>query len=261
MWGFGAGSLPEAFSRVTHGFGGWVYLAFLVWMLVYCVRNDPERHIWLWVILIFQPFGALIYFLARWLPSSSLQPPRFLHNLFRGREIERKRIAASQIGNAHQYVELADALRDIGRLDAASDAYQRALDKDPRHMGGLWGAACVDFRRENFQAAKEKLEQVLAVDSNYKFGDVSLLYGNVLLKLNQSDDARAHLEQHTRRWRHPEALFRLAEIRIRDGDPGSARNLLQSLIMDVDGSPRAIARRFYFWKGRARRLLRKLPPA
>jgi hypothetical protein len=230
-------------------------------MIVYCIRNDPERNTWLWVMIIFQPLGAIIYFFARWLPSSSLQPPKFIQKFLRGREIERKRIAASQIGNAHQFVELADTLRDVGRLDDARDAYASALAKDPRHAGALWGAAAVDFRRNDFPAAKDKLVQVLAIDPSYKFGDVSLLYANTLIRLGETNAARDHLEQHTKRWRHPESLFRLAEIRAGEGDVKSARNLLQALIMDVDGSPRAIARRFYFWKGRAKRLLRKLPAA
>jgi hypothetical protein len=245
-----------------YGTGGWVYAAFLIfliWMIVYCLRNDPERSVWLWVILIFQPFGAIIYFLARWLPSSTLRPPKALQRLFMGREIQRKRIAAVQIGNAHQHVELADALREAGRLDEAAVAYSKALAKDPKHLGALWGAGSVNYLRDDFPAARQNLEAALAIDPAYKFGDVSLLYANTLLKLNERDCACEHLERHTRRWRHPEALYRLAEIRAQTGDHVAARDLLQALIMDVDGSPRAIARRFYFWKGRARRMLRRLP--
>lgn len=243
------------------GWTTWVYVAFLAWMVVYCIRNDPERNVWLWVMLIFPVFGPGIYFFARWLPSSSLQPPKFFQRFFRGREIERKRIAAAQIGNAHQHVELADLLRDLGRRDEASQAYAKALVKDPRHLGALWGAASIDYQQGNFVAARDKLAEILSRDPSYKFGDVSLLYGNSLLKLNETAAAREHFEAHTRRWRHPESLYRLAELRVQDNDIPAARELLQAIIMDVDGSPRAIARRFYFWKGRAKRMLRRLPAA
>ncbi|MBX3442448.1 MAG: tetratricopeptide repeat protein [Planctomyces sp.] len=248
------------FSWLPGQFGsfGWLYVVFLIWMAVYCIRNDPERSIWMWIILIFQPLGAIIYFFVRWAPSSSLQPPRWIQRFFRSRELQRKQIAASQIGNAHQHVELGDALREFGQLDEASAAYANAIAKDPRHLAALWGAASVDYQRGRFAEAREKLSHVLAIDPAYKFGDVSLLYANTLLKLNEHDAAREHLEQHTRRWRHPESLYRLAEIRAQS-DPQGARELLQGLIMDVDASPRAIARKFYFWKGRARRLLRRIP--
>jgi len=249
------------FAFLGGGWITWAYLALFGWMLVYCIRNDPERHVWMWVMLVFHPFGTIIYFFGRWLPSSSLQPPKFLQRFFRGREIERKRIAASQIGNAHQHVELADALRDVGRLDEAGQAYAKAIAKDPKHLGALWGAASIDYTQGNFIAAKDKLAEILAKDPAYKFGDVSLLYGNSLLRLNDTTAAKEHFENHTRRWRHPESLFRLAELRAHAGDVPAARELLQAIIMDVDGSPRAIARRFYFWKGRAKRMLRRLPAA
>src|SRR5690606_24690658 len=108
------------------------------------------------------------------------------------------------------------------------------------------------YRLEDFPVARDRLSRVLAIDPSYKFGDVSLAYADTLLKLNEQDEALVHLEQHTKRWRHPESLYRLAEIRAQNGDSAAARELLQGLIMDVDASPRAIARKFYFWKGRAR---------
>ncbi|HVJ83297.1 MAG TPA: tetratricopeptide repeat protein [Planctomycetia bacterium] len=258
------GVLAGVFDFVEHWASGpwsYVYVILLIWMLAYCARYDPDRGVWLWVMLIIQPFGAIAYFFIRWLPSSTLQPPKFLRRFLCGRELERKRIAAAQIGNAHQHVELGDALRDVGRLKEASDSYEHALAKDPKNLAALWGAGLVSYRLENYSLARERLGRVLEIDPSYKFGDVSLTYANTLLKLNENDAARAHLEQHTKRWRHPESLYRLAEIRAQNGDPKAARELLQGLIMDVDASPRAISRKFYFWKGRARRLIRKLPAA
>jgi hypothetical protein len=257
----GIGWLLEQAARLTHGPGAFVYIILLIWMLAYCVKYDPERNMWLWIMLLIHPFGMIAYFFIRWLPSSTLQPPRFLRQFLSGRELERKRIAAAQIGNAHQHVELGDALREVGRLKEAGDSYERALEKDPRNLAALWGAGLVAYRLENYQTARERLSRVLEIEPSYKFGDVSLCYANTLLKLNESDAAKVHLEQHTKRWRHPESLYRLAEIRAQNGDPKAARELLQGLIMDVDASPRAISRKFYFWKGRAKRMIRRLPAA
>jgi len=251
--------LLEQASRLTHGPGAFIYFILLIWMLAYCVRNDPDRGMWLWIMLLIQPFGMIAYFFIRWLPSSTLQPPKFLRRFLGGRELQRKRIAAAQIGNAHQHVELGDALREIGRHQEAGDAYEQALGKDPKNLAALWGAGLTAYRLENYPAARERLARVLELDPSYKFGDVSLCYANTLLKLNETEAAQAHLEEHTRRWRHPESLYRLAEIRTRNGDHKAARELLQGLIMDVDASPKAIARKFYFWKGRARRMIRRLP--
>src|SRR5262245_19624131 len=52
------------------------YLAFMVWMLFECARSDPDRGLWIWIILFFQPLGAFIYFLARWHATNQIQLPK-----------------------------------------------------------------------------------------------------------------------------------------------------------------------------------------
>jgi hypothetical protein len=241
------------------GVGWWLYLAFFVWMLVDCLRRDPERFIWMWVILVFQPLGAVIYFFARWLPNSNVQLPSALRKWTRGKDIQRLRIAASQIGNAHQFVELGDALRETGQTSEAAQAYAKAIQKDGRNLQALWGAACVEYQQQQFPAAREKLSRVIEIDPAYKFGDVSLLFGKTLHALHETAAARGHLENHTRRWRHPEGLFLLAHLYADAGEHARAREQLQALIMDLDGAPRSIVRKHMCWKSRARKLLRKLP--
>ncbi|REJ72789.1 MAG: hypothetical protein DWQ34_13750 [Planctomycetota bacterium] len=241
---------------------GWwiVYLPLMIWMAVSCIRRDPERYLWIWII-VFVPLGPVIYLLARWLPSSDLKPPKFLHRWTRSREINRLQIAANQIGNAHQYVELGDALRETGQTEEAAAAYAKALARDNKNLQALWGGACVDFNQQKLEAAREKLATILASDPAYKFGDVSLLQGKVLHALGQTEQARDHLEKHTRRWRHPEGVYLLATIYADNGEPRLARDQLNGLIQDLEGGPRAIVRKHQFWKGRARKLLRRLPSA
>lgn len=253
LWG-------SLFSLLFCG-GGVLYWPFVIWMLISCIRNDPERYLWLWIILLFPPFGPFIYFFARWLPSTQLQPPQALRKFFRGKELQRLQIAAKQIGNAHQYVEWGEALRERGQTAAAGDAFHKALAKDGQNLQALWGAASVEYAQGDYAAAREKLQRVLETDPAYKFGDVSLLQGKTLLALNETDAARTQLEAHTRRWRHPEGLYLLATIYAEQGNAAGARTQLESLIQDLDGAPRAIVRRQMFWKGRARKLLRKLPSA
>ena len=39
-----------------------------LWMLLHCIRRDPDRHAWLWMLLIFPVLGGALYFFGRWLP-------------------------------------------------------------------------------------------------------------------------------------------------------------------------------------------------
>ncbi|MGE0376916.1 MAG: tetratricopeptide repeat protein, partial [Planctomycetaceae bacterium] len=171
----------------------------------------------------------------------------------------RLQIAARQIGNPHQFIELGDALRETGRWDESLNAYLQALNKDPSNPQALWGAGCGQFRLKQFEAAYDNLAKLLAIDPAYKFGDVSLMYGKTLHALHRSEEARTHLEGHIKRWRHPEALHLLACLYVDEGHPNKAREQLQALIMDIEASPSAIARKQSAWKGRARKLLKRLP--
>jgi tetratricopeptide (TPR) repeat protein len=186
--------------------------------------------------------------------------PSGFRRFTRGREIERLAVAAHQIGNAHQFVQWGDALRDVKQFDAAASAYASALAKEDDNRQALWGAGLVDFELKRYETARERLKKLLDIDAQYKFGDVSLVYGRALYELNQRDAANEHLQKHVKRWRHPEAFFVLAQIAADSGDVPAARSHLQTMLLDINGCPRAIARRHATWKSKAARLLKKLPP-
>ncbi|OYW33992.1 MAG: hypothetical protein B7Z51_00245, partial [Methyloversatilis sp. 12-65-5] len=169
--------------------------------------------------------------------------------------------AAEQIGNPHQFIQWGDALREVGQLDRANAAYAKALAKDPKSLQALWGAAQVAVRQKRPTDVEEYCRQILAIDPQYKFGDVSLAYGRALKDQGQTAAMREHLEQHVRRWRHPEAVYLLACQCRDDGDIAAAREHLQAMLRDINGSPAAIARKFGRWRSLGRQLLRKLPPA
>jgi len=235
------------------------YLALLLWMIYYCVRNDPTRFFWLWIMLLIQPFGAIAYFLVRYLPNCDYQSWSLSRWWRKTRALPRLEAAATQIGNAYQHVLLGDALRDLRRYEQALASYTRALAKEPDNPSALWGAASINFLSRNFADAKAQLRHLLDKDPNFKFGDASLLLGKSLLELNEIPRAQAHLEQHVGRWRQPEALYLLARLYVDQGQIALARTLLQGLLADLQASPSAIARKSIFWKSRAKRLLRSLP--
>ena len=236
-----------------------LYMAFMVWMLVECIRREPDRTTWILLILLLQPLGAFLYFFIRWLPGADMRIPKGLAKWTCGTELARLKTAAAQIGNPHQFIQLGDALRDVGRWDQAGEAYGKALAKDADNIQALWGAGLVDLERHDFESARGRLQKVLKADPQYKFGDVSLAYGRSLYELRRTDEARDHLEKHIKRWRHPEGLFLLATIHAENGNPDEARKQLLAMLTDINGSPRGIARKFGVWKSRARKLLKKLP--
>lgn len=235
------------------------YSVFWVWMLIECIRSEPDKYFWLWLLII-APFpGAIVYGVVRYYPAMNHQAPAFLKSWTRGKELARLESAAEQIGNPHQFIQWGDALKDVGRWQAAGAAYDRALKKDPENLPALWGAAQVAEQQKRYEDVAALTRRILDKDPQYKFGDVSLAYGKALDDQDQPEAARDHFEAHIKRWRHPEGLYRLACLCVDLGDPEAARQYLRSMLQDLNASPTAIARKHGRWKSRARQLLRKLP--
>lgn len=236
-----------------------LYAVFWFWMLIDCISREPDRFFWVWLLIIVPFPGAVVYAMLRYFPQRDFVGPRWLRALFRGKELARLEAAAEQIGNPHQFIQWGDALRETGQLDRARRAYEQALAKDPAAIQALWGAAQVAIRQQRPTDAADLTRQILKIDPQYKFGDVSLAYGRALKDLGETAEMRTHFEQHVRRWRHPEAVYLLAEQCQADGEPQTAREHLQSLLRDLQTSPTAVSRKFGRWRSRAQKLLRQLP--
>jgi len=237
-----------------------VATGFWVWMLIHCARFDPERRIWLWILFIGNAPAALVYFFVRWLPGANVSAGSALLSRWKkSRQIPRLEAAARHIGNCHQFVELGEAYRETRQPDRAAECFKRALAKDATHLPALWGAAQTAILRDDLVAARPHLEQILERDGSYKFGDVSLAYCRTLVRLGETGPARARLEQHLKRWTHPEAYVLIASILIDQGDYEPAREYLEATLSDLSGGPAFFARQNRGWARKARKLLARLP--
>lgn len=241
------------------GLGSLLYFLLWLWMLIDCIRREPDRYFWVWLLIVVPFPGAIIYAVTRFFPQSDVVAPTWLRAWTQGKELARRETAAQQIGNAHQFIQWGDLLREVGKSAQAADAYRQALSKDPKSLPALWGAAQVAIQRKEPQVVKDFCRQILELDPQYKFGDVSLAYARALYELGETAALRTHLEGHVRRWRHPEGVYLLAKHYLDAGYPAAAREQGLALLRDVNGSPPAIARKFGRWKSLTRRLLKSCP--
>ncbi|OUL37474.1 hypothetical protein BV372_00445 [Nostoc sp. T09] len=240
----------EAIGLVTTGF--WLF------MIYDCIRNEPERQIWLWILLLVNVPGAIIYFLTRWIPRGNIPLPNYFTRWTRKRELWIAEAQAKNIGKAHQYVTLGNLLCDIGSFDKAEVAYKQALEKEADNLQALWGAALIAVKNHKFASAKEHLQIILKIAPDYKYGDASLIYGETLFALKELDTAKIHLEQHIKNWSHPEAYITLAQILSQQSDTQAARSYLETMIAKIRGSSYYHFKRNRHFIGKAEKLLKTL---
>lgn len=236
---------------------GLIMTVFWFWMLYDCIRNEPDRFIWIWVIFLFNYLGALIYFIVRVLPRMNLPQVAILNRWKQRKEILEAEAAARHIGNAHQYTRLGDLYRNSRQMERAHEAYQNALNKDSEHAPALWGAALMLLHRKQYDRAKETLEKLLQQEPTYQYGEASLAYGTTLLELGDRDGAARHLSEHLKRWSQPEAHVHLAEIYMQNHQDEEARKHLEKVVDNMKSAPAFHYRKNKKWFSKARRLLRE----
>ncbi len=230
------------------------------WMLMIfdCVRNDPEKGTWLWILILLNIPGAVIYFLVRRLPYLHIPMPAQVKRWTYRSKLWDAEAAAKNIGNAHQFVALGNVLAESHQLDRALNAYDQALAKEPKNPHALWGTASIEMRRKRFADAKQRLETLLEEDLDYKFGEASLVYGTALYELEDWTAAKAHLQDDMKRWSHPEASLMLAKIQVQDGERDAAKENLEMMMFKLKASPRFHYRKKQHLFRQAQRMLKSL---
>lgn len=212
------------------------------WMLMIfdCVRNEPKGSSWLWLLIILNFPGAVVYFVARKLPDLDIPVPNFFKRWTMKDALWNAEAGVTNIGSSHQYVTLGNVLMEMGKLNRALECYQDAVYKEPGNTHALWGCATIEMQRKNFELGRSYLQELLDRDAEYKRGEASLLYGKALYELKQWSAAKSHLTLDVKHWSHAESLLLLAKIALNsDRDPVAAKKYLEMMLARLKASPRS----------------------
>jgi hypothetical protein len=233
---------------------------FIVWLfcLYDCIRNEEDKVLWLLILIFLSLPGTLIYLLARVLPRSQVKMPKAFGRWTRSREIREAEASARHIGNPEQYTRLGDLYRETSQLDKAAEAYCRALERDPEHLRALWGLAQTNIGLDRQQTARENLEKILEIDPKFGYGEPPLTLLRLLHQSGNQEAFEKHLENHLSRWSHPEARFYKAEQLHREGKVDPARKELESLVADIEGSPKFSYQKNKKWLRKAKKKINEL---
>src|SRR5687768_10950651 len=106
---------------------------FTLWMAVEAVRRgDASR--WLWIILLFGPLGAAVYFFSEYLGSGALGRITFRPRQVTAADVRRAEVEVKRLDNAAAWCEYASLLRARKEYAKAAEAAQRAVERNAKDL-------------------------------------------------------------------------------------------------------------------------------
>jgi hypothetical protein len=224
---------------------------FTIWMAVEAARSGRGGY-WLWIILVFPPFGAAIYFFTEYLQSAS---PALSFRVRRvsGEELRQAALDAKRLDTGVAWAQYASLLRARRDFTGAAEAAQKAVEKTPGDIEALheFGRALLGLGRP--AEAEGPLKTVCGSDPGYDKGDALLALAQAQEGAGKAADARLSLEQLAVRSARPEVLYYLARLQASLGDQPAARTTLQRIIDEAEFAPTYMRRTLRPFVSRARK--------
>ena len=210
-------------------------LAFAIALCVHVVRTGREMY-WLFIILLLQPFGGLVYFVAIVLPELLRGPSaRKLGQAARQtldptREYREAKEAHDDSPTVRNQMRLAEAASNLGRHDEAEALYGVAAQgvhaEDPALLLGR-ANALVELGR--YREALELLERLGEDDERGRTPAAALALGRAYEGLDRFMEADTAYQWAAERLPGLEAIARYAAFMARTGRRDEAKETLAEI--------------------------------
>jgi hypothetical protein len=231
-------------------------MAFTIWMAVEAVRRGDASP-WLWIILVFGPIGAAVYFFSE-----------YADTLFRGPVLEPRKVTAAdlraaeadvkRLGNAATWTAFASALRGRHQTDRAVDAARKALEHDPESLEARYELGLGLGELDHHDEARAELERVVAAEPTFDSDGALFALARAQQGTGQHVAARRSLETLASRSARPEILFECATVQARLGDRAAAAQNLHRIIAEAEDVPDYLKGNVRPWVRKAKRALQKM---
>lgn len=224
--------------------------------IIHFIRRRPDTY-WIFIIL-FIPFGAVIYLFVEALPDIGLVGQSF--KVFpRRKRIGELEAAIRDNPSPGNFEELGDLYMDNGQIQSARAAFDRAIaaradTPDPFYRRGICAIQLGDAA-----AALPDLERVVAKDPDYDFHRAAGLLAHAYAQTGQKEKAEQLFRQVTIISTLSETYLNFADLLASEGRNAEAREWAQKVLDKKPTMPGYLRRRERPWFRRAGEMLKRLP--
>jgi hypothetical protein len=234
-------------------------IAFTVWMAVDAYRRSAD-FFWYWVILLFQPLGPFIYFLAVMVPGFRLRGFRTVSGPGRQRKLSFKELTyrVERTPTVANRLALAECLMDRGDHAQAIPYLEAILAIESDYGSALHSLAECRLATGAPDEAASLLDRLIRKDyrwSNYRAWRTLI---TVHEARGQPADALQTCREFEKRQPTLENKCLLARHLIANDGANEAEALLDRALEDLQFAPFSDRWRNYRWSREARRILARL---
>ena len=215
--------------------------AFTIWMLVDAIERRPPYY---WYIIVFLPFGPLVYFFAVKVRDYDLGG---LGRIFRGQErgpsIEELLARLRQSPSFANRMAYALALYEAGRWAEAAKSFEIILETRGDEPDALYALAHCRLEQGDLEGAIAPLSKLVAKNRAYRDYAACLDLADVYARAGQDDDALDLLQNLVRTSPRAPHSLALARRLVAMGRVDEAQEALRRALDDHDGSPPFVQKR------------------
>lgn len=229
---------------------------FTIWMAIEAVRRGQASG-WLWIILMFGPVGAAVYFFSEY---ADLPTRRFVFQTRKvtAQELRQAEAEVRRLDSGYAWSHYASLLRARGEFGRAVEAGRKALERSPDHLETRYELGQALLGVGQHAEAAELLERVVEKDRTHDSDQALYALARAHLAAGQQAEARPLLAELEGRSSKPAILFDRAALEAQLGEREAAARCLQRILNESEYVPAYLKREVKPWVKKARQGLRKL---
>lgn len=235
-----------------------IQTAFTIWMMVDCYQRGAASY---WYMMLWVPFGPLVYFFAVKIHDFDLSPLMKSIGIGRPPSLDALRWQHHETPSLANKLALAHALLDSGEAAAEAAAlFGEVLRHERDNKRASYGLARARLSNGDHAEALEAFDALLSREPGFADGDALRMRADLLWQAGQREEAVADLERLVQQSGRLEFRVALADRLETIGRADEATALLAKALEDYRHAPHFIQRRDARARRDANALLRAFAP-
>ena len=233
---------------------------FMVWMCLDCIQRR-EHFIWIIIMIILFPLGAVAYFFVVKTRTSEVnvpgRPPAPIRREVETEETLQLKELIGKYHKAFHYEKLGQVYLEQKNFDMAIPNFEEAIQRDPETMEARYGLAKCYHGLGNFEEASRALEKLTTLDKKYDYGNAIFGLAECYRLSGNEEKALEAYGEVINSFHFFKAYYHYARLLDKKGKKQEAIDYMKSIVGSSKDLPDYKLEKERFWIDEAYKYLKK----